>query len=224
MNKLLALVIFNIFFFSSTNAQNLKRADSIYNKALSLYELKDTTNAILEFEEVIKLNQSYKNAIFNLAVINYERGNKEKAFNLFQRCVQLKDRNAADLLKKFGQTIIYADTMFIGDLEYLPKVPIQSRQEDLFVNNSLNKIIINQISEGFRKSKILKKNVGIGKKIFLSIYVCKDGRLNADLLGRITDQVVQEEITSILQKIVIIPGKYQDKEVVTWGVTVPVTL
>jgi hypothetical protein len=49
-------------------------------------------------------------------------------------------------------------------------------------------------------------------------------RFNAELLGQNKNQIVQAEITSILHQISIIPGKYMGKEVVAFGITLPVQL
>lgn len=118
----LTLLIVLLFPALFIQAQRNRQVDSIYNNASNLYQQKEIDKAISEFEKVILLNPTYKDAIFNLAVINYETGNKEKAINLFQKCVKLGDRASADVLKKqLGQTILYADTMHIDDVDVHPK-------------------------------------------------------------------------------------------------------
>jgi len=52
----------------------------------------------------------------------------------------------------------------------------------------------------------------------------KDGKLDAKLLGQNKNQIVQAEITSILNQISIVPGKYMGKEVVAYGIILPVQL
>lgn len=101
---------------------------------------------------------------------------------------------------------------------------VNSKQEEIFANKKSNDVIVSQIFNGFKKSKILKKELGNEKKIVLSMYFGKDGKLGAKVLRPKSNLIVQEEITSILQKIAIIPGKYQNKETVTWGFIVPVQL
>lgn len=223
------LIILSLFLFSfcGTSAQKIWKIDSVYNNALNLYQQKNIDKAKVEFEKVLALNSKHKDATFNLAVINYELGNKDKAIGLFQACVKLKDRNAAAVLKQqLGQTIAYSDTMHLDDVTTSPKVIVNSKQEEIIINKDLNKVLANQIANGLRKSKVLKKEVGFreGKKIFLSLFFGKDGKLGAEVLSQNKNQIVQEEIASILQKISIIPGKYEDKEVVTWGITVPFQL
>jgi|GEM_PF-6790548 len=223
--RLLIILSALVFSFYHVNAQGSKQVDSIYNNALVLYEQKAFDRAKAEFEKVIILSPRHKDAIFNLAVINYEQGNKDQAIGLFQTCVKLKDRNAADLLKnQLGQQIAYADTMHLDDVDTSPKVLVNSEQEEIIVNKGLNRVIEKKISDGFRKSKILKKEVGSGKKIFLFMYFGKDGRVDAEVLGKNQNQSVQAEITTILQSITIIPAKYKGKEVVTWGLTLPVVI
>lgn len=220
----LKLILLLLFSTSLAQSQEKLQADSIYNNALELYQQKEIDKAKLKFEKVLELNRNYKDAIFNLGVINYEQGNKEKAINLFQTCVKLGDRNSAELLKsQLGQTILFADTMHIDDLDVLPKVMVNAKAEEIFINKAWNKIIEKQVLDGFRKSKILKKELG-GKKIFLSMYFGKDGRLDAKLLGSHKEQIVQDEISLVLQQILIIPGKYQNKDVTTSGITVPIQL
>jgi tetratricopeptide (TPR) repeat protein len=211
--------------FATVQAQENRQIDSIYKTALAHYQQKETGNAILQFEKIIVLNPRHKDALYNLAVINYELGNKDKAINLFQSCVKLKDRGAAKILKEQpGQTIAYADTMFFEDLDVKPKVLVISAEEDLLINNNLNKAVIKQIQQGFGKSKILKKELGAGIRIMLSLYFGKDGSLDAEVLRPAKNEIVQAEITSILKNIKIIPGRYLDQTVVTWGFTLPMLL
>src|SRR5688500_14565823 len=88
--------------FTSTNliAQEKKKAEESYAQGLQLYEQHQTAAAASAFEKVLALNPRHKDAMFNLAVISYDLGKKDRAIGLLQSCVRLGDRNAADLLKE----------------------------------------------------------------------------------------------------------------------------
>jgi tetratricopeptide (TPR) repeat protein len=206
------------------HAQENSKVDSIYNNAVSLYQQKEIEKAILEFEKVVIINPRHKDAIFNLAVINYEKGKRDKAIELFQTCVKLKDRKAADFLKKqLGVAIQYADTMLLDDLEISPKILVNSSYEEILLKKGFNKVFEKQIIDAIRKSKLLIKVLRNGR-IILDLYFGKDGNLDAKLLGRNKNQIVQAEITSVLHQISIVPGKYMGKEVVAYGIILPVQL
>jgi tetratricopeptide (TPR) repeat protein len=225
--RLTILVGLHLISISFTKGQVKQKIDSVYDLAVNFYNQKDIGNAKTQFERVINLNPKHKDAIFNLGVINLELRNKAKAIELFQTCVRLNDRSAADLLKtQFGQAINCYDTMHLDDVQIPPKVLVNAIGEDILIKGNLNKFLIKQITDGIKKSKIIKKEIersDVNKKNFLSLYFRKDGKLGAKLI-KPKSQQVQDEITTIFQKIQIIPAKCDEKEVVTWGLTLPLQL
>lgn len=113
----------------STLAQDYKQFQSMYKNALQLYMQKDTLKAIEELEKIIKLKPNFTDAIYDLGVIHYQAGNREKAINLFQTAVRQGDRKAAEILKEeLQQKIAYTDTMLIDDVDVKPYVLVNSKK------------------------------------------------------------------------------------------------
>jgi tetratricopeptide (TPR) repeat protein len=214
--------------FSSTQliAQKNDKAEESYTHALQLYEQKQTAAAASEFEKVLAIIPRHKDAMFNLAVLNFDLGNKDRAMDLLQACVRLGDRNAADLLKEqLQQKIAFADTMDYDDVDIRPKVMVNFVQEEVIVNKGLNKAIVKSLRSELKKSKLLRKQVGVGNLLVLSMYFGRDGILNAEILGANKNGAAQEEVTSVLRRVVqTVPGKHEGKEVVVRGLALPITM
>lgn len=207
-------------------AQEKKEVEETYAHALKLYEQQQTTAAVSEFEKVIALNPRHKDAMYNLAVINFDLGNKDRAVELLQACVRLRDRDAANLLKEqLQQKIAYADTMHYDDVDVQPKVVVNSVQEVLLTETGLNKAVERPLLYGLKKSKVLRKEVGAGTILPVSLYFGKDGKLSAEIIGGSISEAAQRELSSVLQSLPpIAPGKHESKELVVWGITIPIRM
>ncbi|WP_276495773.1 tetratricopeptide repeat protein [Pontibacter litorisediminis] len=206
-------------------SQGKNQVDEAYAHALELFEQQQIDAAAAEFEKVITLNPRHKDAMYNLAVINLGLGNNDKAVELLQACVRLRDRDAANLLKEqLQQKIAYADTMFWEDVDAAPKVVVNSVHEEVLDGKGLNKAIEKPLLSGLKKSTLLRKEFKAGTMLPLSLYFGKDGKLNAEILGPRKNDAAQQEITDVCSRAVqVIPGKHDGKEVVVWGLTLPVT-
>ncbi|WP_187263620.1 tetratricopeptide repeat protein [Pontibacter beigongshangensis] len=226
MKKIILSVLFILASTSQLLAQGKNKVEETYAHALQLFEQQQTEAAVSEFKKVIVLNPRHKDAIYNLAVINFELGNKEEAVELLQACVRLRDRDAANLLKEqLQQKITYADTMHFEDVDVVPNVVVNSINEYVIDGKGLNKTIEKSILSELKKSKVLRKQFGAGAMLPLSLYFGKDGKLNAEILGPKKSEAAQQEITEVFNKAVqIVPGKHEGKEVVVWGLTLPVTM
>lgn len=226
MKKILLAALAVLAAFSQLLAQEKTNVEETYAHALQLYEQQQTKAAISEFEKVIALNPRHKDAMFNLAVINFDLGNKDKAVELLQVCVRLRDRDAANLLKEqLQQKIAFADTMNFEDVDVTPKVVVNAVHEDVIDGKGLNKAIEKSLLSELKKSKSLRKQFSAGTMLPLSLYFGKDGRLNAEILGPKRSEAAQQVITEVFNRAVqIIPGKHEGREVVVWGLTLPVTM
>ncbi|WP_266202330.1 tetratricopeptide repeat protein [Pontibacter kalidii] len=226
MKKIILSVLAVLATTTQLLAQQKNQVEETYARALQLYEQQQTEAAVSEFEKVITLNPRHKDAMYNLAVINLGLGNKGKAVELLQACVRLRDRDAANLLKEqLQQKIAYADTMFFEDVDVMPKVVVNAIHEDVLDGKGLNKAVEKSILSELKKSKLLRKQFGTGTMLPLSLYFGKDGRLNAEILGTKKSEAAQLEITEAFNRAIqIVPGKHEGKEVVVWGLTLPVTL
>lgn len=226
MKKILLSALAVVGLSTQLFAQGNNQVEETYAQALKFYEQHQTEAAVSEFEKVIALNPRHKDAMYNLAVINLDLGNKDKAVELLQACVRLRDRDAANLLKEqLQQKIAFADTMFFEDVDVVPKVVVNSVHEDVLDGKGLNKTIEKSLLSELKKSKYLRKQFTAGTMLPLSLYFGKDGKLNAEILGPKRSAAAQQEITEVFNRAVqIIPGNHEGKEVVVWGLTVPITL
>ncbi|OKL39408.1 tetratricopeptide repeat protein [Pontibacter flavimaris] len=226
MKKLLLLLLAVLVTFTKLAAQDSEQADRIYSQALELYKQQQLTAAAAEFEKVLTLNPRHKDALYNLAVLNYQFGSKDKAIELLQACVRLGDKEAAQMLKEqLHQKIAYADTMHYDVVDVAPKVLVNAVEEEALVEGGLNKVIEKSLVAELKKSKLLRKQVGQGRLLALSLYFSKDGSLNAIIVTPNKTDAAQQELTSVLQRVVrTIPGKHNGKEVVVGGLTLPVMM
>ncbi len=109
--KYFVILILSLSLFRS-NAQDNQEVATLYKNAITLFENRETFKAIAEFEKIIKLDPNHVNALYTLAIINYQLGDNPTAIRLLRRCVKLNDKEAVGLLKnQFHQKISYADTM-----------------------------------------------------------------------------------------------------------------
>ena len=228
-NLLLALFIV-AFATNSLFAQKSQTlADSIYDEGVTFYSQNQLTEAVAKFEEALTINPKHKNSLFNLGVIYFEYGNKEKGLAYLQTGVKHGDRDAAELLKfKLQQRIAYADTMHFEDVDVAPRILVKGVPEDILVNGDFHPVLKKQLVAGFKKSSIILKDSGAGKLYPLQIHIDKDGKLNGILIkpyGKsVSDEkpIVQEEISAILRAIPnILPAKHDGKAVSVNGFAIP---
>jgi tetratricopeptide (TPR) repeat protein len=203
MQKSLLPLLTLLFTFTQLFAQDYEQAYKVYTNALKLYEQQQTASAIEEFEKVLTLNPKHNNALFNLAVINYDLGNKEKAALLLQACAKLGDKEAAKMLREqLNEKVAFADTMHYNTVDVTPKVLVHAVEEEVLVDAGLNKTIEKSLITELKKSKLLRKQVGDGGFLVLSLYFSKDGSLNALIVTPNKTETAQQEVTSALQKVV----------------------
>ncbi len=134
--------IISISILIELKAQNSNEINVLYKNALTLYEKRQTFKAIAEFEKVIRLDSNHVDALYNLAVINYQLGDQPTAIRLLRRCVKLNDKAAAKLLKEtFKQKLSYADTMQNIDVRIIDMVIKSKDIRFLDLNELTSKIL-----------------------------------------------------------------------------------
>jgi tetratricopeptide (TPR) repeat protein len=197
-------------------AQDNQQVYNMYVNAVKLYEQKQIQKAMEELEKVINLDPRHKDALFDLGAMNLEVGNKERAIHLLQGAVRLKDRAAADILKKqLGQRIAYYDTMSIDDVDIKPFILLNSKPEEIISEKGLQISINKQLADGIKKSKILKKEAGNRELLVLALYTSKEGELDATLIKGNINKEANEELLKIIKSVNnIIPAQYEGKPVV----------
>jgi len=224
MNKYLLSIIVILLASVSSIAQSSSEIRNMYKNAIKLYvEQKDTLKAIQELEKVAQLKPRYKDAIFDLGAMYLQTGNTEKAMDLFQTGVRIGDRKAADLLKnELKQKIRFYDTMSVEDVDEKPYVLVNSKKEEILVNKELNKVIHKPLLAGIRNSEILKKEMQSKNMLIAVLYITKTGEMDAKILLS-NNPLVHDEMKKIAKSVGrFSPGKYEGKEVVTYGWTLPI--
>lgn len=203
-------------------AQNNTPADNIYDEGVRLLEQKQYTEAIKKFEEALTINPKHKNSLFNLAVISFDTGNREKGLEYLQASVRAGDRDAATLLKEeFQQKIALADTMHFEDVDIRPQILIKSKPEELIINGDLHPVLKKKLLYHLKNSKVLRRDAGDGKLYALSLSVNKAGIIGCELLNHPKNQTAQQELSTILQSIANIkPAVHEGKEVAVYGLAV----
>ncbi|UKJ08931.1 tetratricopeptide repeat protein [Solitalea lacus] len=160
MKKLVLTIAMVIVSTCAMLAQTISKADSLYQIALKHYDNKEAEKAIKGFEEVLQINPKHIDALFNLAALQYEAGNKQKAIDLFQRSAALGDSQSKEILKKqLNVRLNYADTMDVADVDQFPVLLIGDKPEDLFFNNNINTKLLKTIGEKVIQSAEIKKRI-----------------------------------------------------------------
>lgn len=217
------LTLLFILCLKASFAQNHSKADSLYQAALNHYEQQDKSRALELFEQVLQLERLHKDALFNFGVVSYELGNRDKAFAIFQQGVKLHDQNAAKLIKELGQPIAYSDTMFLEDVDTLPKLLTRKGPEDLFKSDGVLKSALqDQIAKEIMQSSEIQKRLGKSKKLFVNLFFLDDGRLTGEVT--IINEGQGQQVNMTFKGIKLSPAIYQGKAVSVWGLVVPISL
>ncbi|MGN7202749.1 tetratricopeptide repeat protein [Pedobacter sp. SAFR-022] len=223
MFKSILLTLLCFLCLDAAYAQNSSKTDSLYQAALHCYEQQDKAQAMQLFQQVLQFNPLHKDALFNFGVVNYELGNQNKAFEIFQQGVKLHDRNAAELLKELGQPIAYADTMYLDDVDTLPKVLTSKGPEDLFRSaGALSFVLQDQIAKEIMQSTEIQKRLGKSRKLFVTLMFLDNGRLTGDVI--LSNEGQGQHVNMVFEGIQLLPAKYQGKAVSVWGLNVPISL
>lgn len=223
MFKIILLTLVCFLCLDAAYAQNSSKTDSLYQAALHHYEQQDKAQAMQLFQQVLQFNPLHKDALFNFGVVNYELGNQDKAFAIFQQGVKLHDRNAAELLKELGQPIAYADTMYLDDVDTWPKVLTSKGPEDLFrAAGELSFVLQDQIAKEIMQSSQIQKRLGKSRKLFVTLMFLDDGRLTGDVI--LSNEGQAQHVNMVFKGIQLLPAKYQGKAVSVWGLNVPISL
>ncbi|MCO4293939.1 tetratricopeptide repeat protein [Solitalea sp. MAHUQ-68] len=238
MKKSITIFVLALFTSVSLFAQSANKADSLYQVALNFYDKQDSQNAIVNFEEVLKLNPKHVDALYNLAVLQYELGNKQKAIELFQRSAALGDTQSKEILKqKLNVRLNYADTMDIADVDKLPQLLLDGKAEDLLFNNSINTKLLKEIANNIVASKDIKsrvfdieaanKNIDVTTinevKLKVGLLFGKDGSITVIPTDEnfIDRKLVLEMMKASAKLGKVTPAQYADKVVCTRYYSIP---
>ncbi|WP_152611407.1 tetratricopeptide repeat protein [Psychroserpens mesophilus] len=191
------------------------------NKA---YQKNDFENARKYYYEIIKIDSTNKDAIFNLAITELNLGNKNKSCELLQKSYKLQDSEAAKFIKEYCGEIEYNENMFYQDVDEMPKFKIDDNLYDLITEKGINPILFDKLKVRAKKSKILRKIKN--QKIFVLFKIDKDGNFNSRTTGENTSKEIDNELKIIFREIAeYVPCQYQKKDVGMWnGFSLPIIL
>jgi len=201
------------------------KIDSIRNIAISYYQNNDLINAKVQFEKISEIDSSNVDALFNLGIINSQQNNNKRAILYFQKCVVLRDRQSAKILKdNYKVRIAYSDFMHFEDVDVLPKY-IYKKDTLNFINGiNLNDKFLKSINKKLKKSDVIKK-FKKKQRIFVRLETDKNGRIVCRIIKGSGIVEIDDEIQSIFENSNnIIPGKYEGKNVGVWSWVLPITI
>ncbi|POY35168.1 hypothetical protein C3K47_16435 [Solitalea longa] len=238
MKKSIVIIVLAFIFSLPSFSQSQSKADSLYQVALNFYDKQDSKNAIVNFEEVLKLNPKHIDALYNLAAIQYQLGNKAKAIELFQRSAALGDAQSKEILKqKLNVRLNYADTMDIADVDKLPQLIVDGQSEDLLFNKSINTKLLKAIAQQIVASKEIQnrvfdieaanKNITSGEikqvKLMVGLLFGKDGSITViPSENDFADRKLMLDMMKASSKLgKVTPAQYDEKSVCARYYSIP---
>jgi transglutaminase-like putative cysteine protease len=97
---------------TETYGQDRQQLNAVYKNGQAYYERNEWFKAAAEFEKVISLDSTHRDALYKLALIHYRLGDNAVAFKLLRRGVLLNDPLAIQMMRTtFHYQLTYADTM-----------------------------------------------------------------------------------------------------------------
>ena len=222
--KILILALLNVFLTYDVNSQNIK-TDSIRNKAVLLYQHSDFINAEDEFKKIIEIDPDNLDALYNLGVINSQLGKQKESVNYFQKCVKLRDRESAKILKEdYKVPIEYSDFMHADDVDELPQFLYKTKYYKIVDKGALNNTFLSVLQKELKKSELVRKSKFSGK-VFLQLEIDKRGKLICIIQKGTQNLNLDNGIKTILENTFeFIPGKYQGLDVGVWAWVLPLTI
>jgi len=85
--------------FQTAILKNRREINAIYNLGNLLYQSKSLDSAIVQFENAIRVDNSFSKAYYALGLSYYQQNNKEKACLAFQQAKKLKYPGAREAVK-----------------------------------------------------------------------------------------------------------------------------
>ncbi len=207
----LSILIFSIcpLFGQDADIEKLlAQGNDAYHKA-------DFKNAKINFESIINIDSTNKDALYNLAGTELNLGNNARACELLQKSYSLGDFGAYDLIIEYCNGLDYSEKMFLFHVDELPKFKYKVGFIPLIINkNQLNPNYLKLIRAEIKKSKELKRIKGQAS-ILLNVDI------NGDLITKIRGEVPEEKrelITKLLENLTEYkPATYMNRPVGLFG-------
>ena len=212
MKKLLILII--LFSICPLFGQE-SEIERLLIKGNEAYENSDFQNAKINYESIIKIDSTNKDAIYNLAGTELNLGNKSKACELLQKSYSLGDFGAYDLIKEQCGGLKYSEKMFLFHVDELPKFLYKDKFIPLIINKKeLNPNYMKLIRAEIKNSRELKRIKGRAS-ILLNVDI--NGKLETKIRGEVPEDK-RELISKLLENLTEYkPATYINKSVGLFG-------
>ncbi|CAM3527027.1 hypothetical protein [Aequorivita lipolytica] len=212
MKKILILII--LLSINQSFGQESK-IDKLMIAGNEAYQKSNFETAKLNYQSIIKIDPTNKDAIFNLAGVELNIGNTQQACQLLQKSYSLGDFEAYELIEQYCNGLEYSEKMFLFHVDELPKFKYKNHFEPLIVNKKqINPAYIKLLKSEIKNSKKLKRIRG---KIYIMINVGIDGELITDIKGNINESEINELTNSLRKMTEYRPAIFQQKNVGLFG-------
>jgi len=183
MKKILLLTI--LFLINPLFGQK-SNIDKLMIEGNQAYQNSDYKTAKRHYESVIKIDSTYKDALFNLAGTELSLGNNSRARELLQKSYSLGDFGAYELIMKYCDGLKYSEKMFLLHVDELPKFKYKNDFEPIVINKKqINPNYTKLLESEIKNSKTLKRIKG---KIYIMLNVNIEGQLVTNIKGKISEK------------------------------------
>ena len=212
MKKILLIILLFSINQSFGQESNIDKLMIAGNEA---YQKSDFETAKLNYQSIIKIDPTNKDAIFNLAGVELNMGNTQQACQLLQKSYSLGDFEAYELIEQHCDGLEYSEKIFLFHVDELPKFKYNNNFEPLIVNQKqINPDYIKLLKSEIKNSKKLKRIRG---KIYLMINVGIEGELITNIKGNISESEINELTNSLRKMTEYRPAIFKGKSVGLFG-------
>ena len=212
---LLFLILLSASYYSfSQNTKSNSIIEKLFLEGNKYFESNDYNQAKVKYQEVISIDSTYVDALYNLAATELNLKNQPEACLLLRKGYSLGDIKTRELIQKFCGGITYQEYMFIQDVDELPKFYYKGEITPLLVNGnrSINPKLVELFQVSYKKSKILKK-AKIKDKVYLQFIIGKDGSFNCKIKQELDQELKDEIMATFNSMTTYLPAKFGGKDV-----------
>ena len=209
-----ALFAILILTFIQSFSQNDK-IEKLLLEGNNAFEKKDLQTAKQKYETIINLDSINKDALYNLASVELNLSNTDRACKLLNKSYSLGDFGAYDLIIQYCGKLEHSEKMFLVHVDELPQFKYKDQFETLVVNKKgINPNFMKLLKSEVKNSKDLKRIKGKGH-LFLNFDI--NGNLTTKIKGDI-NQTQSSILNSTLKSMTEYkPATHNGKPVVLQG-------
>ncbi|GEP52711.1 hypothetical protein FNO01nite_33830 [Flavobacterium noncentrifugens] len=208
------LLISNSIFSQSSEVERL----SIF--AERAFSVKDYNRAKTIYNKIVELDSTNVSAIYNLAISEWNLGEKELACEHLYKCYSLNDYGAAKFLQEYCKDIPEFLVVPMQEVDEKPKFIVNGEAFPLFVDDAINKKYLDLVIKQIRDSEFVYKMIRGKGKMFINFHINKKGIFDGNILrfsGAKQEEikVIEFEMIKIFNKIKFTPALKNGKVVET---------